>query len=289
MNFPFTMSAENPNNIWMEEAEEGDKEINYDKAFVQFFDLYNYVASGALVYLLPSYGEFQDQVYVANLGIYLPHIKKPTIIVSNYKSPPRIGEDKIGAHFFKMMKYDVHKPETTWEGEADLKYLRDNIYIGGYGIRSDIKTYKWMAKEFDMEIIPIGMDDEHLYHFDCICFPLSSEKVLLCTELCDPAEVKVLEKHVEIIDVPADHAYNGITNCVRFENVVLCASPLNVIPKSDSRFKEEQAKVDWLTKVCSNEGMEVAYFNLQEYEKSGAMLSCMMMHLNYVDYSAPLY
>lgn len=169
MNFPFTLTVEDANNVWMEELKEEDRKIDYDKAFVQWMDLYNYIASAGLVYVLPSTGEFQDQVYVANLGIYLPHISDPTVIISNFKSVPRQGEDKVGSLFFKLMRYRVFQPETTWEGEADLKYLRDNIYVGGYGIRTDPATYKWMAKKFDMEIIPVRMSDDYLYHFDCLC------------------------------------------------------------------------------------------------------------------------
>ena len=53
------------------------------------------------------------------------------------------------------MDYEVHMCPFKWEGEADLKYLYDNVYIGGYGIRSDIKAYEWMEEKFDMKIIKL--------------------------------------------------------------------------------------------------------------------------------------
>ena len=84
LNFPFSLSTENPNNIWMEELSPEDLKINKPKAYKQFMDLYQFMAGGSLVYLLPSEGNFQDQVYVANLGIHLPHIKNENhIILSN--------------------------------------------------------------------------------------------------------------------------------------------------------------------------------------------------------------
>ena len=46
----------------------------------------------------------------------------------------------------------------------------------------------------------------------------------------------------------------------------------------------EKHKITSLEKICSNEGMEPVIFNLSEYMKSGAMLSCMVMHLNRVDH-----
>jgi N-dimethylarginine dimethylaminohydrolase len=285
MNFPFTISIDNPNNVWMEELEDDERQLDYDTAFTQFLELYNYISAGALVYLLPSQGQFQDQVYVANLGLCLPHLKDQNVVLlSNYKSEPRIGEDKVGRNFFKMMKYQIYQPPTTWEGEADLKYLRDNIYIGGYGIRTDPRTYKWMAEHFDMEIIPVLMDDEYLYHFDCLCFPLTNEKVMLGTKLLDPKDVKRIEKVAEIIDVPTDCCYNGITNSVRLENLIMCASDIASIEKQDNRYQEELKKVEFLNRVCAANGMEAVLFNLSEFTKSGAMLSCCVMHLNFEDY-----
>ena len=50
----------------------------------------------------------------------------------------------------------------------------------------------------------------------------------------------------------------------------------------------EKAKINTLERICFNEGLEPVFFNLSEYMKSGAMLSCMMMHLNYVDQTKSL-
>ena len=92
MNFPFTLSTDAPNNIWMQELSEKDLQINRPKAYKQFMDLYNFIAGQSLVYLLPSAGDFQDQVYVANLGLQLPHIKDENhVLLSNFTSVPRRG------------------------------------------------------------------------------------------------------------------------------------------------------------------------------------------------------
>ena len=69
MNFPFSLSTANPNNVWMQELNEEELQINRPKAYKQFMDLYNFMSGQSLVYLLPSEGSYQDQVYVANLGL----------------------------------------------------------------------------------------------------------------------------------------------------------------------------------------------------------------------------
>ena len=51
---------------------------------------------------------------------------------------------------------------------------------------------------------------------------------------------------------------------------------------------EKLQEISSLEKICANEGMEPVIFNLSEYMKSGAMLSCMVMHLNRVDHCKTL-
>lgn len=289
MNFPFTLATSDPNNIWMQELTDEELAINRPKAYKQFMDLYNFVSGQSLVYLLPSEGNFQDQVYVANLGLQLPHIKDDNIILlSNYTSDPRKGEELVGEKFFNQMGYKTFISPHKWEGEADIKYLYDNVYIGGYGIRSNIKTYEWMEKEFDMNILKLAMTDEYMYHLDCSIFALNQDQTLVCTELYDPEEIKMLEKHTDVIDVSVDDALGGMTNAVRLGNMILCASNISEMKKSHEYYEGEKHKIETLEKICSDAGMEPVIFNLSEYMKSGAMLSCMMMHLNRVDHSKTL-
>ena len=285
MNFPFTISTNDPNNIWMKEMSEKELEINRPKAYKQFMDLYNFMAGQSLVYNLPSEGNFQDLVYVANLGLHLPHIcDENHILLSNFTSPPRQGEEFVGEKFFKQMGYKTEISPYKWEGEADIKYLSDNVYIGGFGIRSDIKTYKWMEENYDMKIIKVKMVDEYMYHLDCSIFPLSPDKTMVCTELYETEELKQIEKYTEIVDINVDDSTYGMANSVRLGNMILCASNIAELKKSDEFYEGEKHKIESLEKICSDEGMEPVIFNLSEYMKSGAMLSCMVMHLNRVDH-----
>jgi N-dimethylarginine dimethylaminohydrolase len=289
MNFPFSLSTNDPNNIWMQELTDEELQINRPKAYKQFMDLYNFMSGQSLVYLLPSEGNFQDQVYIANLGLQLPHIKdRNVILLSNYTSDPRKGEELVGEKFFQQMGYETHISPYKWEGEADIKHLYDNVYIGGYGIRSNIKTYEWMEENFGMEIIKVAMTDEYMYHLDCSIFPLNNHQTLVATELYTAEELAQIEEHTEIIPIDVEDALGGITNSVRLGNMILCASNIAELKKSDELYEGEKHKIETLEKICSDAGMEPVIFNLSEYMKSGAMLSCMVMHLNRVDQSKSL-
>jgi len=289
MNFPFTLDTAVPNNIWMQEMEKEALKINKGNAYRQFLDLYQFVAGNSLVYTLPSTGNFQDLVYVANMGIYLPHIKDSNnIILSNFTSEPRQGEEGVGKPFFESMGYEIHMCPFKWEGEADLKYLYDNVYIGGYGQRSDIEAFEWMEEKFDMNIIKIEMVDEYLYHLDCSIFPLTNDKTLICTELYTPEELALISQYTNIIDISVDDTLNGIANSARLGNMILCASNISEMTRADENYEAEKHKINTLEKICFNEGLEPVFFNISEYMKSGAMLSCMIMHLNYVDQTKSL-
>jgi len=285
MNFPFTFSTNDPNNIWMKEMSEEELTINRPKAYKQFMDLYNFMAGQSLVCLLPAEGNFQDLVYVANLGLHLPNIKDQNhILLSNFTSLPRQGEEYVGKKFFDQMGYITHISPHKWEGEADIKYLNDNVYIGGYGIRSDIKTYQWMEEKFNMKIIKVQMVDEYMYHLDCSIFPLNKQKTMVCTELYDKTELAHISRYTDIININIEDSTYGIANSVRLGNMILCASNISELNKTDEYYEGEKHKISSLEKICSDEGMEPVIFNLSEYMKSGAMLSCMVMHLNRVDH-----
>lgn len=289
MCYPHGWDTDDPNNVWMQNMSPEEIDENFDKARGQWMTLYGWLTSPETRVLeLPSGEDWPDAVYCANVGIILCHKEKPIAVVSNYKSPPRKGEDRVAAEFFKMYHYEVHRPATTWEGEADLKHQRDNIYVGGYGQRTDIKTYDWFEREFDMKVIRVRMTDEKLYHFDCEYFPLTAEKAMVCTRVMQRSEIAEIEKVCEIIDVPLRMAHAGATNCVRTVNMLLCASSKFQYQKGSKEWREEVDKEDFLQEIAIEAGMSLVPVDLSEFEKSGAALSCLVCHINRAAYASPI-
>lgn len=291
MNFPFSFSTDVANNAWMEDIAPDDRPADRRKARVQFLEVYRFVASEALVYLLPTPRgvDLQDLVFTANLGIVLEHMPdKNTVVISNYASPPRKAEAHLGVRFFEAMGYEVFVSPFKFEGEAELKHLYENVYIGGYGTRSSLKTYQWMEQIFGMRIIKVEMVDPYLYHLDCSIFPVTVEDTIVCTELYTKEEVAAIEKRTNVLDVSADIAYSGICNSVRLSNTLLNASHIHELKRGTEAYDQELAKNRRLEDIAARLAFEVNYFNLSEYHKSGALLSCMLMHLNRNSYSFSL-
>lgn len=271
----------------MEEYSEEERCIDPQRAMLQFGQLYRYLSSESLVYLLPTPRACtcQDLVYTANLGLVLGHLPdRNTVIISNYSSEPRCGETEIGENFFQAMGYDTIVSPHKFEGEADLKHLHGNVYLGGYGMRTERETFDWMERTFDMKIIKVELVEPYLYHLDCSVFPLTSEECMVSTEMFSKAELAEIEQHIGIIDVSADACIAGITNSVRLSNTILNGSHILDLYPGHPEYAEERMKNRILEDICADRAFDVAYFNLSEYHKSGALLSCMVMHLNRVSY-----
>ena len=291
MNFPFSYSTAIANNVWMKEIEDEERKPNFERAMVQFLEVYNYLASEALVYLLPTPRDrqLQDLVFTGNLGVVLEHLEnKDTVVLSNFTSEPRRGETEVGLGFFEAMGYRTYVAPARFEGDAELKHLHDNVYAGGYGQRSQRETYDWMERTFDMEIVKLRETDPYLYHLDCTVFPITREGTLVCTEMYEQDEISALEKHTNIIDVSVDECLSGICNSVRLSNTILNTSNIHDLKVGTEDYSAELQKNRRLEDIAHDRAFEVGYFNLGEYLKGGALLSCMVMHLNRHSYAFTL-
>ena len=280
---PFALSTSVPNNIWMEELPADQRQPNRQRAMLQFLELYRTMAAEGLVYLLPTPRncDLQDLVYTANLGVVLEHVPgQNTVVISNFTSEPRQGEARVGERFFEALGYDVYTPPHKFEGEAELKHLYDNVYVGGYGMRTESETFDWMEKTFAMQIVPLELTDPYLYHLDCSVFPITRQDTLVCTEMFEKEELAELEKHTNILPISYDDAQSGICNSVRLSNTILNGSNLHELKAGSEDYGYEIQKNRRLEDIATRLAFEVSYFNLSEYLKSGALLSCMVMHLN---------
>jgi N-dimethylarginine dimethylaminohydrolase len=278
--FPFSVDDEADNNPWMED--EKKKGYNYDKAYREFLSLYHVLSVSSLVYVLPAADNLQDLVYVANLGIVIPNrIRKNTVVISNFRSKPRKGEEVVGKNFFASMGFDVMQCPYWFEGFADLKLIKGNIFSGGYGIRSDLQAYDWFEDNFDMKIVKCIMTDEKLYHYDTQYFPINEEKSLVVAEAFDKRDLKKLEKVTEIIPVDYKYGLLGATNCAKVNNSIFMQSPIVHMQRTDKNYDLERRRADWMNKVLTKAGMELVLVDLEEFGKSGASLSCFVLPLNY--------
>jgi N-dimethylarginine dimethylaminohydrolase len=290
MNRPFSWDCSSPNNIWMKKLSKEEIKPDFQLADSQWMALYNLIASQGYVDTLPAHAsaDLQDLVYVANIGIMLCHLPKPVFVAANFKSPPRKGEEKIAIDHMKLWDYRIEMPKTYFEGFADLKPLRDNLYVGGHGIRTAIETLSWFERTFQMKVVKVKMTDEWCYHMDCLIFPLTAETVIACPSIMEKEDVKELEKVVEIIPVSKKLAHAATTNAIRIGQYIVYGQTLTNLTPKDDDWADECDKKAFFEKQLPKYGFEPFAVWLGEFEKSGAAASCMAMPMNYASYATPI-
>jgi len=260
MTVPNFIDASIQNNIWMKELK--DSPIDKNLFLDQWYKLYNIIASSALVYLMPAVKGLQDQTYV-NSFVVLDN--SDTAIISKFKAAGRDGESIVAKNFLQSLYFDVHQCPYFFEGYPDLKYIKDNTYIGGYGLRTSEEALDWISENFGIKIIKIKLSNEYLYHLDCNLFVLNDNNIILNTDDIDRHTLKELEQIVNIYDVGSDDAKNGMASCIRVDNMIIHSS-------ADSKYIEQ---------ICSILNMTPVFVYVDEALKSGAMLSCFVTPLNY--------
>ena len=149
-------------------------------------------------------------------------------------------------------------------------------------MRTSRNALTWAAERFEMEIVPFRTTDPYLYHLDCCFLRITEEAVLLCTTLADRMCIRAIEQHCEIIDVTLEHAHAGITNSLVLPGEVLCNSALIELGKESPSYSIEKAKIEHLEQICSRFGLTLRVFCMSEFYKSGALLSCLIMHIKQV-------
>jgi hypothetical protein len=104
----------------------------------------------------------------------------------------------------------------------------------------------------------------------------------------DRDAVTELERRTNIIDVSVADCYAGICNSVRVANAIANSSHIHELKVGTDEYHEELTKNRHLEDIAAKLAFEVDYLNLSEYHKGGALLSCMVMHLNRYSYAFKL-
>lgn len=280
---PKYLSTKVKNNKWMKDMDQEKLDVNIDKAMAQFFHMYSLFSQDAMVYLLPPKKGLQDQVYIVNAGVVLPHLGK-TVVLSNFTAKGRDGEEDQLSEFMTLMGYKQVFCPYKFEGEAELKWIRENHYIGGYGIRTEIEAHEWLESEFDAHIIKIKESDPLRYHLDCLLFSISKSKILLAIDQVDGKTMSEIEKIAEIIPVSKQDSQYAITNNLRIGSIIYTLTDIQDLKKDDENYIPEKEKNERLEEICRDAGLELVFINLSEFRKSGAALSCCILHLSQIAY-----
>jgi len=265
---PRYLSTRIPNNVWMKKTK-----IDVPRAMHQFDRAKRLLeALDVEVLLIDPEPGCQDQTYVANIGIAV----NPFIILANYKAPGRDCEVAPAKELFEANGYETIQPPFNFEGEADLKKLNDHTYFGGVGQFSDQKAFDWISDRTGLDIIPVREIDEKLYHLDCSLLIIDEQHALVTKEGIDDASLKLIEKYVDVTITPHKVAITGCTNAVLVpERRILMSGTFN------PEVPDYRDAMEWMNKTFDGFGYTCVFLDVDEFDKSGADLSCCVFHLDF--------
>ena len=270
---PDYISTEKSNNIWMSKLPKAQREIDSAAAVVEYWRLRRFIESqGVEVLEIPPDSNCQDQPFTANCAVAID----PVIVLANFKAAGRKAEEEPTRRFFESMDYRVIQPPHWFEGEADCKKIRDGLYFGGFGSFSSMDALEWIAEQCNIDIVPLHIVNPYLYHLDCGVFVIDEENAIITKECMDKESFKLVEQHINCHVTEPAHEKAGITNSVRIPG-----KPIILTGIYDPDPGLDQEAVKWMQRVFDQYSLIVVSMDLSEFEKSGADLSCCVMHLDF--------
>ena len=241
--------------------------VDKDKALSQWNGLKDIYASlGYEVVLIEPVKDLVDMVFTANQSLpFLDASEKKKVILSKMKNDQRKGEVIFFKDFYLKRDYEVIElPDEIryFEsmGDCVIDYNR-NILFGGFGFRTDEKTYDIIAKYTDFKIVKLKLVNPVLYHLDTCFSVLNSETAVIQSSAYDETGLQVLKDCFNNI-IYADEKENleyFVCNCH-------CPDGRNVIVQKGSvKFAEDITKT----------GLNLIEVETGEFMKSGGSVFCM--------------
>lgn len=225
-----------------------------------------YVTLGYEVILIEPVKDLVDMVFTANQSLpFLDASGNKNVILSKMKNEQRKGEVIYFKDFYIKRDYEViDLPDEIryFEsmGDCVIDYNR-NILFGGFGFRTDEKTYDIIANYTDFKIVKLKLINPVLYHLDTCFSVLNSEIAVIQKSAFDENGLKVLKECFDTI-IYADEKENleyFVCNCH-------CPDGRNVIvQKGSAKFAEDITKT----------GLNLIEVETGEFMKSGGSVFCM--------------
>ena len=265
---PRYLSTRCPNNVWMK-----NEKVNRERALSQWCRSVTVMeAFGTPVIEIQPRPDCQDQTYTANVAVAI----EPYVVLANFKADCRDCEVEPARQTFTQLGYQCVQSPFHFEGEADLKKWKEGVYFGGVGQFTDPRSYQWMEQQFGIQIIQLHEVSKKLYHLDCSLFVVDEENFLVCSAGLAPESVRLLKSLANIIDVPDKLAVTGCTNAVKIPG-----KPIVLSGTFNPEMPEYRDAMDWMNETFDQFGWAVILLDCDEYDKSGADLSCSVMHLDF--------
>lgn len=209
-----------------------------------------------------------DMVFTANQSLpFLDSGGNKKVILSKMKNDQRKEEVKYFKDYYLKNKYEILElPDdiSYFEsmGDCVIDYDR-NILFGGFGYRTEEKTFDYIAKHANFNIVKLKLINPVLYHLDTCMSVLNPETVVIQDSAFNTEGLESIKDNFKNI-IYADEQENlkyFVCNCH-------CPDGKNVIVQKGSvKFKKDITKT----------GFNLIEVETGEFMKSGGSVFCMKL------------
>ncbi len=224
------------------------------------------------VEVIPGIKGLEDMVFCANQCLpWITHNGRKKLVMSNMNHKSRQREVGYFKQFFQDKGYEILylPPDLTFEGMGDaIPHPEKNLLWGGYGFRTSLNAYTYIAKELEVAVIPLKLVHSSFYHLDTCFLPIDPETVLLTEEAFDPQSLKAIAAiFQEVIAIPAAEAGTY------FSLNAHCIPGLN----EQNRVCIIQENSRHTIEILQKHGYRIITTDTGEFMKSGGSVFCMKM------------
>lgn len=250
-------------NPWMGSG----RPVDPDRALAQWQALADALRqAGATVVELTAVPALPDLVFTANAGV----VDGDRVVVSRFRHAARQGESPVVAAWFAAAGFAVESIDAplVHEGAGDMLPFRAasgcHVLVGGHGPRTQRVAHEHVAARLGVEVLPVGLVDERLYHLDMTFCPLDDRHALIVPEAWDGEGRRLVGELVpEPLVLGRDEAYRFMANAVVVGDIVLMPA---CTPEVERRLSA------W--------GFVVVVLDLSEFHKAGGSLRCLTLALD---------
>ena len=218
-----------------------------------------------------------DIVFVANGGLCLPRLPKPTILLPNMKYKQRQDELEYLKKIYKNLHLNMipFPGAEPFEGQAELKWFHQGTKaVCGYGYRSTKKTFEIIEKLFKKlygehhlkspELLVLPIQSSKYYHFDIAMLEFDDGKCIVHHDAFSKESIKKLQRFLGHENVHLLHTDDHF--CL---NAVVDGETLVTHMLSPSLKKE-------IEKIT---GKTIKMIDTSEFERSGGSVRCMTLDI----------
>ena len=227
-----------------------------------------YEELGFQIVLIEPCKDLVDMVFTANQSLpFINKSGKKSVILSKMKNDQRKEEVKYFKDFYLENGYEIIELPNEIRyfesmGDCVIDYQR-NILFGGYGFRTEERTYDIIAKYTNFKIVKLKLINPVLYHLDTCLSVLNSETAVIQDSAFDEEGMNELRGHFSNLLYT-----DGKENLEYFVCNCHCPDGKNVIVQKGSvKFKEDIKKT----------GLNLIEVETGEFMRSGGSVFCMKL------------